>query len=166
MEKQEKKPFYKKWKVWFVIVLIVLVSGTALNIIGSNSEKKIQNPPELSSIVKQIIISYLKSPGSAQFVELIVKKEINTENKFVAFGDVDSQNEFGGLMRSHFFLELINKGGDVQDINNWEVYQLDLGNFSIIFNGKTYDTPLSLSDLSEESRLAQKQLEDIYRKLK
>lgn len=148
------------------LVVIVLVIVIGLFLFSQSNKKAVEKLPQLDTMVKQIVSSYLVSPGSAQFAELIIKKKINTENQYVAFGDVDSQNSYGGLLRSHFFLGIIDKGGDKQNIDNWRIDQLDLGNSSIIFAGEKYDTPLSLSDLSEEIRTGQKQIEDYYRGLK
>ena len=181
MENQEpkkKKKFYKRWWVWAIVTVVIFIiigisnnskpekvrQNTANNEVLAINEN--QKSSQLDKVVKQIISSYLKSPGSAQFAELIIKKKNNTENQYIAFGDVDSQNSFGGLMRSHFFLEIIDKGGDMQNRGNWTINSLDLGDFILISNGKSYDIPLSLSDLSEEARLAQKQVEDYYRGLK
>jgi uncharacterized protein YneF (UPF0154 family) len=148
------------------LVAIILVIVIGFFVFSQLNKKAVEKTPQLDTAVKQIVSSYLISPGSAQFAELIIKKKINTENQYVAFGDVDSQNSLGGLLRSHFFLVIIDKGGDMQNINNWTINQLDLGDNSIIFNGEKYDTPLSLSDLSEEVRTGQKQMEDYYRGLK
>jgi hypothetical protein len=163
MEQQNKKSFYKNWLLW-IIVAIVVFGLIVIGILNSLSSKTTTGKlSQLDMIAKQIISSYLKSPGSAQFPELIIKKSISTENQYIVFGDVDSQNSFGGLMRSHFFLTIIDKGGDAQNINNWTINSLDLGDVALVSNGKELDPPLPLSGLSEEARRAQKQLEDIYR---
>ena len=77
--------------------------------------------------MKQIVSSFLKSPGSAKFIDLVIRKKSGTENQYVAFGDVDLQNSFGALLRTHFNLTTIYQGGDVGDTKNWQVDSLDMG---------------------------------------
>ncbi|MCX6739433.1 MAG: hypothetical protein NT098_05310 [Candidatus Parcubacteria bacterium] len=165
MEKQKYVPFYKKWKAWFFIIAVIMTLGIIAEIRGSNSSTQATQKLSLSeTVVKQIVSSYLKSPGSAQFPELIIKKRNNKENTtYFAFGNVDSKNSFGVLLRSHFFIQIFDKGGDVQNVNNWKIYDLDLGDTSFVSGGKTYDTPLPYS---EEYLFEQKKLEDVLLGLK
>ncbi|KKS12529.1 MAG: hypothetical protein UU67_C0051G0003 [Candidatus Daviesbacteria bacterium GW2011_GWB1_41_5] len=164
----------KKVIGFIVIILVITIGVFAFNQSSKRATEESlqsetvvkQESSEVEIVVKQVISSYLKSPGSAQYPELVIKKSITEENQYVAFGDVDSQNTFGGLMRSHFFLKIIDKGGEAQNINNWTVDSLDLGDLILVSNGKPYDTPLSISDLSVEARMMQKQIEDFYRELK
>lgn len=138
-----------------VIILIILIGIFVF--VKSSKKPTLQKSPQLETVVKQIVSSYLKSPGSAQFVELIIEKQINPVNEYIVLGDVDSQNGFGALLRTHFFLRIIDKGGDKQSIDNWTTNQLVLDNVGIIFDGKPYDTPLVFDG---DLLVAQKQLED------
>lgn len=134
-----------------------LVNQSEVSIDKSNKEKVIVE------VSKKIISSHLKSPGSAQFVEIVAKSRFKSNDTYLVFGDVDSQNGFGSLLRSHFFLEIIDKGGDKENVNNWIVNQLDLGDYIIISSGEVYETPLSFSDLSIEAQNATKEIEALYR---
>ena len=111
-------------------------------------------------VMKQIVSSFLKSPGSAQFVELVVRKKTGTENQYVAFGDVDSQNSFGALLRTHFNLTAIYQGGDVANTKNWQVDTLDFDDMNLVWNGKLQDPPLPLT---QELITLRQQTEDLYR---
>jgi hypothetical protein len=110
--------------------------------------------------MKQIVSSFLKSPGSAKFVDLVVRKKSGAENQYVAFGDVDSQNSFGALLRTHFNLTAIYPGGDVGDTKNWQVDSLDMGDTNLISSGKLQDPPLQLT---QELITLRQQTEDLYR---
>ena len=93
-------------------------------------------------------------------MELVVRKKTGTENQYVAFGDVDSQNSFGALLRTHFNLTAIYQGGDVVDTKNWQVDSLDLGDMNLISGGKPQDPPLQLT---QELITLRQQTEDLYR---
>ena len=110
--------------------------------------------------MKQIVSSFLKSPGSAKFIDLVVRKKSGTENQYVAFGDVDSQNSFGALLRTHFNLTAIYQGGDVGDTKNWQVDSLDIGDINLISSGRPQDPPLQLT---QELITLRQQTEDLYR---
>lgn len=143
------------------LVVIILIIIVGVFVFTQSSEKStFQKSPELETVVKQIVSSYLKSPGSAQFAELIIEKQINPQNEYIVLGDVDSQNGFGALLRTHFFLRIIDKGGDKQSVDNWTTNQLVLDNVGIIFEGKPYDAPLPFEG---DLLTAQKQLEDSVR---
>jgi hypothetical protein len=110
--------------------------------------------------IKQIVSSFLKSPGSAKFIELVVRKKTGTKNQYVAFGDIDSQNSFGALLRTHFNLIAIYQGGNVGDTKNWQVDSLDMGDTNLISSGKPQDPPLQLT---QELITLRQQTEDLYR---
>lgn len=139
-----------------VVIILIIVIGVF--VFSKSSQNTTQQ--QLDTVVKQIVSSYLKSPGSAQFAELIIKKDITRENRYLVLGDVDSQNGFGALLRTHFFLEIIDKGGDKQSIDNWTTDRLVLDNVGLILNGKPYDTPLPFD---EGLITLQKQIEDSIR---
>jgi hypothetical protein len=109
--------------------------------------------------MKQIVSSFLKSPGSAKFIDLVVRKKSGTENQYVAFGDVDSQNSFGALLRTHFNLTAVYQGGDVGVAKNWQVDSLDMGDTNLISSGKPQDPPLQLT---QELITLRQQTEDLY----
>lgn len=150
-------------KVIGLIVIILIVLIVIFVFVKSSKKPTFQKSPQLETVVKQIVSSYLKSPGSAQFVELIIEKQINPQNEYIVLGDVDSQNGFGALLRTHFFLRIIDKGGDKQNVDNWTTNQLVLDNVGIIFDGKPYDAPLTFDG---DLLIAQKQLEDSVRSSK
>jgi hypothetical protein len=112
--------------------------------------------------MEQIVSSFLKSPGSAKFVDLVVRKKSGTENEYVAFGDVDSQNSFDALLRTHFNLTAIYKGGDVGDTKSWQIDSLDMGDTNLISSGKQQEPPLQLT---QELITLRQQTEDLYREM-
>lgn len=150
-------------KIIGLIVIVLIIAVGVLILIRSSKKPTLTKTPQLETVVKQIVSSYLKSPGSAQFVELIIEKQINPQNEYIVLGDVDSQNGYGALLRTHFFLRIIDKGGDKQSVDNWSTNQLVLDNVGIIFDGKQYDTPLTFEG---DLLTAQKQLEDSVRSSK
>ncbi len=111
-------------------------------------------------VVKKIVTSFLKSPGSAQFPDVVVKKILETEDHYIAFGEVDSQNGFGALLRNHFNILLIYKSGEITDVKNWEIDTLNLGDVVLIAEGKVQDPPLPITvELLESIR----HVEELYR---
>ena len=96
-------------------------------------------------------------------MELIIEKQINPENAYYVLGDVDSQNGFGALLRTHFFLKIIDKGGDKQSVDNWTTNELVLDNVGIILDGKPLDRPITFDG---ELLTIQKHLESQIRESK
>ncbi|MCK9351507.1 MAG: hypothetical protein WCT49_04575 [Candidatus Paceibacterota bacterium] len=147
--------------VGLVVIVLLLIAG--FFVFSKSSKKAPQETLQVENAVKQIVSSFLKSPGSAQFPEIIVEKQTTQENKYIAFGDVDSQNGFGALLRSHFFLVMFGKGGDLQNKDNWTIDILSLDNMLLVSGGKIIDSPFPLT---EELITSQKQLEDSIRAVK
>lgn len=144
--------------VFFGIYLASAKSGVQPEKVSSTSNLTQQR----EDAMKQIVSSFLKSPGSAKFVDLVVRKKSGTENEYVAFGNVDSQNSFGALLRTHFNLTAIYQGGDVGDTKNWQVDSIDMGDTNLISSGKLQDPPLQLT---QELITLRQQTEDLYRRM-
>lgn len=64
----------------------------------------------------------LKSPSTASFSEITVSPVRNSPNKFNVSGFVDSQNDFGGIVRSPFFCDIEYKGKDQWELLGMSVY--------------------------------------------
>lgn len=153
-----------------VAIIVLLVTGGIYYTTVVSSDAKDGKKTEQASVpskiqereevVKKIVASFLKSPGSAQFPDLIVKKMSETEDHYIAFGEVDSQNGFGALLRTHFHLILIYNGGEITDVENWTIDALGLGEKLLITDGEAQDPPLPLTGKLLE---AVQRVEDIYR---
>lgn len=81
----------------------------------------------MANIQSQTFVKqYLKSPGSAKFpfADSQVTKSKTNDNLYYVVSYVDSQNGFGALLRSNWASQLLFKGGEDGDINNWELQQL------------------------------------------
>jgi len=72
-------------------------------------------------ISKDFVKRKLKSPSTADFPFADYKYENlgNDEHQILCY--VDAQNEFGATKRMYYKLTLKYKGGDWEDINNWEL---------------------------------------------
>jgi len=161
-----------KNKITPMLLIVVSLIGLYFYIIPHKdnilSQTKIDNQQEekLTSVVKQIVSSYLKSPATAQFTNMFVMertKDNSSNREFKAFGDVDSQNSFGALLRNHFNLTLNYKGENIEDINNWTVKQFDLGDENIISDGQVENPPFKLTQSMIDTM---SQEENILRDLK
>jgi len=133
--------YFKKIIGFTAIIFLISISSFVLY---KSQKKTVQRAPQLEAVIQKIISAELKSPGSAQFVELIIEKQVDPENAYYVLGDVDSQNGFGALLRTHFFLKIIDQGGDKQNVDNWIINELILDNVAYISEGKTYERPLTL----------------------
>lgn len=163
----------KKKLYWIggIFSLIIIGALTYFYVVGVHAIQKEQLATQVSkekhiagitNIAKQLVGSYLKSPGSAQFINLAVGPWIKEVNHFGAFGDVDSQNSFGALLRSHFFLEFSHGDGNMGDINNWKIEWLELDGTTYVLRGDVLNPPLSPT---EKSLSGAKELEDVLRQL-
>lgn len=116
---------------------------------------------KLIKVVEQIVSSYLKSPATTQFTNVFIVEttENNSVNKkFKTFGDVDSQNSFGALLRDHFNLTLILKGEKIEDINSWTIEQFDFGNENLISNSQIKNPPFKLTQTMINTMLQEEKM--------
>ncbi|MEK7554438.1 MAG: hypothetical protein AAB518_00415 [Patescibacteria group bacterium] len=162
-----------KQKIIYLIVgiLIVVVLAIIHVVITNNTNEapSIVSLPEVNKtqdaeqVAKKIVTSYLVSPGSAQFSSIISHEKLISEpDFFVVFGDVDSQNALGGLLRSHFFLELRLTGGSSKDLTSWQIEMFDLGGTNFFSDGKETNPPL---ELNQQVLDTTEKIEDLYRSL-
>lgn len=114
------KNILKNWKLWAVMIVVVLVTMTVIFVIGNRKEvdssvsikyecigekikltKKMKE--ELYEKVKEGIKSELKAPSTAVFQNLREWEiEVNSNNVIEISSYVDSQNSYGAMLRANF----------------------------------------------------------------
>ena len=153
------------------IVIAVLVVGLifSLGYGGSREKPSVTAAPEISKTdaaeqaIRKIVASYLKSPGSAQFSNVISRQQVNQPDSFIVFGDVDAENSFSALLRSHFFAELHSTGGSLENAANWSLDTFDFGGTNYVFAGKPISPPL---EMDRQMLDTDTKMEDLYRNFK
>lgn len=169
INKNRKKEFMTK-KLIPILLIIVSLIGFYFHVttFGEGGSKLQPVSQEVEKITKEIIVSRLTSPGSAQFVDfVIIKKLPKEENTYIAFGDVDSQNGFGALLRTHFYITLKKIGDNIEDIDSWKIEDLELDNVLYISEGEKQENPLHFNNqLIELKKKNEKIIREIYEKTK
>lgn len=149
-----------------VTIVVLLIAGGMYYVTTINSESPITSATvpsklqEREEVAKRIVTSFLKSPGSAQFPDIVIKKMVDTNDRYIIFGEVDSQNGFGALLRTHFHMILLYKGGEITDMKNWTIDTLNLGDVVLIADEKRQDPPLFITG---ELLTAVQKVEELYR---
>lgn len=119
----------KNWKLWVMLIisLIVLIIGIIRNIYFKNNENQESINIQLGDIVslteeqktllrdKTItdIQRYLKAPGTAQFQDSF-NYSCDEPNIIKVEGYVDSQNDFGAMLRGNFLCEYFAIENDIK----------------------------------------------------
>ena len=130
----------KNYQIIGAVGITAIVAGVGAYLLPRPaSEQNLPTPQndrgQVQVAAEKIIASQLVSPASAQFSSVVIGDPVEGTQNYYAFGDVDSQNSFGALLRTHFFSELAYQGGDKTDPGNWKVWQLVLGDSMYIDNG-------------------------------
>ena len=69
----------------------------------------------------------LKAPATAKFPPYVKGCVTSSDNiTFVISSFVDVQNTYGALLRENWRCELKWKGGDLQDLSNWEIIDVNI----------------------------------------
>ncbi len=127
--------------ITFLLLIVLLVSYCALGNEGNesitsievNTEQQTKAPKQklfgdkigATTFCQMHVKNALKSPGSAKFSWKIEIDTFPTENftKYHILSYVDSQNSFGGLLRTYYKCKLNSTGSD---FSNWELLDLKL----------------------------------------
>lgn len=130
MEKNSKNIF-KSWKLWaiLIIILIVLMIGIIMNTYLKNNKTQENINIQLGDIVsltkeqekllrdKTItdMQRYLKAPSTAQFQDSF-NYSYDEPNIIKVEGYVDSQNDFGAMLRGNFLCEYFAIENDIETL--------------------------------------------------
>ena len=76
-------------------------------------------------IAKKSIKQRLKAPSTAKFSKGTFRIWFLPDSSVVIKGEVDAQNSFGAMLRSHFFFKA-KWYSDFQDDRNWEILKVNL----------------------------------------
>lgn len=136
----------KKYKIITVSLLAATLIAVGFYVFGNQRPANEYNQDEKAQIqaaAETIIASKLKSPGSAQFSNVTIKNPVLGDSRSIVFGDVDSQNSFGALLRTHFFLQFDYEGGDKDDAENWKIQDLVLDDYLYTSNGEVVTSTFS-----------------------
>ena len=124
----------KKMLVVIVILLFVIgifnmnsvtpstsTSSTPTPVVSTPSPEQARKDREIMSLVfaKETIKKVLKSPSTAEFVDVKAYELSNLKDVWAVNGYVDSQNSFGAMIRSQWEVQLDyrdGKGGTVKSI--------------------------------------------------
>lgn len=91
---------------WFSINLIALLLILVFNSCGQSEEdKKRMEIVNITMYSEEYITNQLKSPSTAEFGDATITKLY--DEKFHVVNTVDSQNSFGGIVRSTYELDII-----------------------------------------------------------
>ncbi len=151
-------------KTSFAVIIILIAIIGFISFSGKHSSTGLsKNEEQATSAVKEIISQYLVAPATTQYASFTIRLSNNDKNKYVAFGDLDSQNSYGALIRSHFLMFLIHTDGAFSDVKNYTVDSFYLGDDIVISGGKVPQQKMTLSELNSlypENAPAMKNLED------
>jgi hypothetical protein len=96
----------------------------------STTEGKNDFAQKASVISQYFVKQNLKSPSTANFpFNNYSWSDPNETNKSIIIKSyVDAQNEFGGLIRNTYVINIKYKGGDWSDTNNWDMIDIKFVN--------------------------------------
>ena len=107
-----------------VLVLLGALGLLVLVIAGStgSSDRTTPSrvPPEFEARAecRMAVVNSLKAPSSAEFVTIQAKQ--TSPGRWTVGGQVDAQNSFGAMIRSHFICEAVESG------TGWRVERLEV----------------------------------------
>lgn len=92
--------------MWTAVAVVILVAAVfiGIDVFGLDAEGKAEQA------CKEAVEGDLKSPGSAEWVDVQVT---GADDSFTVRGKVDSENDFGALLRGSFSCETVD--GEVVD---------------------------------------------------
>ena len=102
-------------KTLFVALMMIASIGTAL----ADNTAKLTSPKKVLNSIKTEVANSMKDPSSAQFKDVTVYKYTDKDGKpqFVAVGQVNAKNSFGGYVGfTYFSVAVIGGGGIIDDI--------------------------------------------------
>jgi len=112
-----------------VLVAIVIMGFVFYKSSNTNSTPQAQQPQDESSMAyiasQEYVKQALKSPASAKFPLFAnTTKDSAKQNVYSVSAYVDSQNSFSALLRSNWTAQVLFKGGEDANPNNWELQSL------------------------------------------
>lgn len=130
---EEKTKVKDKKKYGFVIFFIIIVLGfitligtctrSCINSIGERSGiDSIEFEIKASRYAKEFIKLNLKSPSTAEFSD--VRVWLCADSTVVVKGNVDSQNSFGAMLRSGFYVKM-KWYNDYREKENWQLIKVN-----------------------------------------
>ena len=110
-------------------VLIVIILAAYFFIFSGTSEDS--GPPQITEsnafiVSKNFITPLLKSPATADFPFLDYSHQKLGDDHWLIQSYVDSQNDFGAMLRTNYSAELKFLGGDWADPASWELVNLEV----------------------------------------
>lgn len=149
------------------VIIFILIVILAIFLKLFLFDDKIDMGEQAEKISKIIVSKHLISPGSAQFVNIEVGAPDGS--LFIVFGDVDSQNSFGALLRSHFFhtFKYIGKNEKEADVlENWKTDWLEIGDYLYVSGGEEKTVPFMMTETMRKITAKQENMIKEVNKLK
>lgn len=108
------------YKKRIVLLFMACITG-ALSLLTSCGDSDTSLAMNAQRVTERVVSKQLKSPGSAKFPTEGQVLKVNKDEKVVIIsGFVDSQNEFGAMVRSSY-KTVLRWPKDVYAWDNWEV---------------------------------------------
>ena len=123
----------QKGLLLFVIIAFIIM-GYAIFHSGSSTSSTTQAQPQDESSMayiqsQQFVKQYLKAPSTASFplyLKAHITKDSANQNLYYLVSYVDAENGFGAKIRSNWATQVLYKGGDDGNPNDWELQSLIL----------------------------------------
>lgn len=121
----------------FIVIIFrhnfIISRSTAINTYSPQQPVQIDYASEAKWACREFVVDHLKAPSTAKFpnynnftAEKINNKETKAKGYIVysVYGDVDSQNSFGAMLRSRFMCEVIKNSS----ANTWHLVRIQFYN--------------------------------------
>lgn len=129
MSEEDKAKYAEERRVQDSIDSIVTAKQDSINAI-KNAEKADKDYQEDNKslafkAVKEYVTNNLKAPSTAKFIDDDATF-IRDGKKWSYTGKVDSQNSFGAMIRSTYYVVIEDKGGDKYDLSRFELINIQI----------------------------------------
>lgn len=118
--------------IFFVLIIFILWPSkkkTNIYLPDFNTEKGKDDFARKASVIsRDFVMQSIRSPSTAKFPKTGYSFSLGEGNVVTIKSYVDAQNSFGSPIRNNFIITIKFKGGEWEDINNWELINLDFYN--------------------------------------